>query len=249
MERDRRAASRSAGWLRTRTESGDRRASSVRTLLVAAQVAASVMLLVGATVLIGSLVKVLRVDPGFETTHGVAFDLSLSKDAYREFVGQRALVDRLDQALYAVNGVRGTCFTNAVPLEQGVQLCEHRRAVVVPVDVVERLRQAPERLAVHPAPVLVDAGLRALDQLGAAPAGAPDADDREQKREARRRRQSDIARLNLFLAERGEAAMLAELERCSVQGKIARLRRWLTEQPASSVRGAGAELPRQETTG
>jgi len=76
-----------------------------------------------------------------------------------------------------------------------------------------------------------------------------DADDRDQKREARRRRQADIARLSLFLAERGEAAMLGELERCSVQGKIARLRRWLTEQPAGSVRGAGAELPRQETTG
>jgi len=76
-----------------------------------------------------------------------------------------------------------------------------------------------------------------------------DADDRDAKREARRRRQSDIARLSLFLAERGEAAMLGELERCSVQGKIARLRRWLTEQPAGSVRGAGAELPRQETTG
>jgi hypothetical protein len=75
-----------------------------------------------------------------------------------------------------------------------------------------------------------------------------DSDDRDAKREARRRRQSDIARLNLFLAERGEAAMLSELERCSVQGKIARLRRWLTEQPAASVR-AGAELPRQETTG
>lgn len=76
-----------------------------------------------------------------------------------------------------------------------------------------------------------------------------DADDRAAKREARRRRQADIARLNLFLAERGEAAMLGEIERCSVQGKIARLRRWLTEQPPSSVRGAGAELPRQETTG
>jgi hypothetical protein len=76
-----------------------------------------------------------------------------------------------------------------------------------------------------------------------------DADDREKKRQARRRRQSDIARLCLFLAERGEAAMLSELERCSVQGKTTRLRRWLTEQPASSVRGAVSEVARQETIG
>ena len=76
-----------------------------------------------------------------------------------------------------------------------------------------------------------------------------DGDDRDAKREARRRRQLDIARLNLFLAERGEAVMLSELERCSVQGKITRLRRWLTEQPASSVRGAVSEPQRQEITG
>jgi hypothetical protein len=53
------------------------------------------------------------------------------------------------------------------------------------------------------------------------------------KREARRKRQADIARLSLFLAEWGEAGILGEFERCSVQGKIARLRRWLTELQAS----------------
>jgi hypothetical protein len=75
-----------------------------------------------------------------------------------------------------------------------------------------------------------------------------DSDDRGAKREARRRRLADVARLSLFRAVRGEATMLGELERCPVQGKIARLRRWLTEQPASSVR-APAEPSRQETTG
>jgi hypothetical protein len=36
-----------------------------------------------------------------------------------------------------------------------------------------------------------------------------------------------------FLAEWGEAGILGEFERASVQGKIARLRRWLTELQAS----------------
>jgi len=76
-----------------------------------------------------------------------------------------------------------------------------------------------------------------------------DDDDAGAKREARRRRQFDIARVSLYLAERGEAGILGEIERCSVQGKISRLRRWLTEQPPSSARGAGVELPKQETTG
>jgi hypothetical protein len=76
-----------------------------------------------------------------------------------------------------------------------------------------------------------------------------DDDDPGAKREARKRRQADIARLSLFLAERGETVILGEIERCPVQGKIARLRRWLTEQPPSSVRAPGVELPKQETTG
>jgi hypothetical protein len=59
-----------------------------------------------------------------------------------------------------------------------------------------------------------------------------DGDDAQAKREARRRRQSDIARVSLFLAEWGEAAILGEFERSSVQGKIVRLRRWLSELPA-----------------
>lgn len=58
-------------------------------------------------------------------------------------------------------------------------------------------------------------------------------EDAQAKREARRRRQSDIARVSLFLAEWGEAGILAEFERSSVQGKIARLRRWMMELPAS----------------
>jgi hypothetical protein len=59
-----------------------------------------------------------------------------------------------------------------------------------------------------------------------------DGDDAQAKREARRRRQSDIARVSLFLAEWGEAGILGEFERSSVQGKIVRLRRWLSELPA-----------------
>jgi hypothetical protein len=74
-------------------------------------------------------------------------------------------------------------------------------------------------------------------------------DDPGEKRRARKKRQTDIARVTLYLAERGEATILGEIERCSVQGKIARLRRWLTEQAPSAARAAVVELPKQETTG
>jgi hypothetical protein len=56
-----------------------------------------------------------------------------------------------------------------------------------------------------------------------------DGDDSEARRLARRQRQTDVAQLTLLLAERGEARLLAEIERCSVQAKIQRIHRWLTE--------------------
>jgi hypothetical protein len=78
--------------------------------------------------------------------------------------------------------------------------------------------------------------LRALKKrLGALEASASefervsDGDDSEARRLARRQRQTDVAQLTLLLAERGEARLLAEIERCSVQAKIQRIHRWLTE--------------------
>jgi hypothetical protein len=62
---------------------------------------------------------------------------------------------------------------------------------------------------------------------------AQDSDDTEFRRVARRQRQADVAQLNLLLAELGEASILMELERCSVQGKIDRLNRWLSERATS----------------
>jgi hypothetical protein len=59
---------------------------------------------------------------------------------------------------------------------------------------------------------------------------ACDEDDSSARRNARRQRQADVVQLNLLLAESGEAAILAELERCSVQGKIERMTRWLSER-------------------
>jgi hypothetical protein len=61
---------------------------------------------------------------------------------------------------------------------------------------------------------------------------ACDDDDSEARRLARRQRTIDVLQVNLFLAERGEASILGEIERSSVQGKIDRLKRWLTELEA-----------------
>lgn len=98
--------------------------------------------------------------------------------------------------------------------------------------VDERARRGPESALLGKGPLLAQrlADLEASAELFERVA---DGDDAQAKRDARRRRQSDIARVSLFLAEWGEAAILGEFERSSVQGKIVRLRRWLSELPAS----------------
>ncbi len=75
--------------------------------------------------------------------------------------------------------------------------------------------------------------LRALEASAEDFERASDSEDVEARRSARRRRQADVVQLNLLLAEFGEASILNEIERCSVQGKIERLGRWLRELDAS----------------
>jgi hypothetical protein len=131
----------------------------------------------------------------------------------------------------------------SVPLERAEQALSAFREYFS-----ERARRGPE-LSLAGKTRALEQRLQDLESSAELFERVADDDDAGAKREARRRRQSDIARVSLYLAERGEAGILGEIERCSVQGKIARLRRWLTEQPPSSARGAGVELPKQETTG
>src|SRR5690606_23756593 len=96
----------------------------------------------------------------------------------------------------------------------------------------ERSRRGPEAAQVGKGRLLAQR-LSELEASAEFFERVADGDDARAKRDARRRRQSDIARVGLCLAEWGEAGILGEFERSSVQGKITRLRRWLTELPAS----------------
>jgi len=75
--------------------------------------------------------------------------------------------------------------------------------------------------------------LRALEASAEDFQRVSDGEDPEARRIARRKRQAEVAQISLLLAEFGEASILSEIERCSVQGKIERLDRWLSEIDAS----------------
>jgi hypothetical protein len=95
-----------------------------------------------------------------------------------------------------------------------------------------RLQRGPDMVILGKSRAIKER-LRALEASAEDFERASDGEDAEARRVARRRRQSDVAQLNLLLAEFGEASILSEIERCSVQGKIERLGRWLTELDAS----------------
>jgi hypothetical protein len=76
-----------------------------RKLLVTAQVALSLLLLIGAGLFLRTLRNLHRIDPGFRTDHLVSFTVDPSLNGYK---GDRAvtLFDRLSEGLAGLPGVR-----------------------------------------------------------------------------------------------------------------------------------------------
>jgi putative ABC transport system permease protein len=121
------------GWRATRLDPGETlldggrgQAGSVSShrvgrALVAAQLAITVVLLVGAALLGRSLLRVLSVDPGFRTDHVVTMDLAVpsSDDPAAKARLWPFYADALDR-LRAIPGVGEVAAASAVPLDGGL---------------------------------------------------------------------------------------------------------------------------------
>jgi putative ABC transport system permease protein len=87
-----------------------------RGLLVAGQVALSIVLLIGATLLIKSLTRVFRVDPGFQTSNLLTMNIALPPTRYdtdeKKTVFYEQLVERAD----ALPGVRDAAIARTLPM-------------------------------------------------------------------------------------------------------------------------------------
>lgn len=88
--------------------------------IVAAQLAITLVLLVGAGLLGRSLLRALSVDPGFRTEHVITMDLSLP-GAYEggQKVQRAQLISELFARLRRLPGIEDVGGTNALPLETG----------------------------------------------------------------------------------------------------------------------------------
>ena len=91
----------------------------VRALLVVSEVALSLVLLVGAGLMIRSFSRLLAVDPGFKADHVLTAFVSLPSSKYPKREEQTAFFDRLLERLRNVPGVSAAALVTDIPLYGG----------------------------------------------------------------------------------------------------------------------------------
>ena len=89
-----------------------------RSLLVVGQVALSMVLLIGATLLIESLAHMYRVDPGFEASGLLTMKIALSPARYETDKKKAAFYEQITQRIGVLPGVRGVAFTLTLPMAE-----------------------------------------------------------------------------------------------------------------------------------
>jgi putative ABC transport system permease protein len=113
----------SSGQLSEALKEGGQRAGHgrdrLRSLLVVSEVALSLVLLVGAGLLIKSFARLLSVDKGFDPRHVLALDLSLPESKYPEPPQQAQFFQQVLERVAALPGVEGVASVSDIPLGDG----------------------------------------------------------------------------------------------------------------------------------
>jgi predicted permease len=101
-------------------EGGRGNAGSTRTrwmtgTMVVLELALTLVLLVGAGLMVRSFLNIYRLDIGIDTSHLVAMRIQLSDTKYKTPESRRAFYDRLGPKIAAIGGVESASFTTSVP--------------------------------------------------------------------------------------------------------------------------------------
>jgi putative ABC transport system permease protein len=102
-----------------RSGSGDRSGQRVRRVLVVAEVALALTLLVGAGLLVKSSARLSGVDPGFDPNDVLTFSLSLPHAKYPSDTAVNAFFDAVIPAIERIPGVRSAGATSVMPFGGG----------------------------------------------------------------------------------------------------------------------------------
>lgn len=98
---------------------GSLQGARARSALVVAQVGLSLMLLVGAGLMVQAFAGLLRQDPGFDPGSTLTFQVPLDGTSYPDQEATQVFHDRLSEQLKALPGVTAVGASNALPLTQG----------------------------------------------------------------------------------------------------------------------------------
>ena len=112
------AVSRRLGPRRAAISAGPRRLvhrSDLRRALIVAQVAASFVLLIGAGLMVRSLLKLTGVDPGFSSDHVLTMQIDMNFTKYRTLAERAAYLDRLLLRLQQIPGVATVGASGTIP--------------------------------------------------------------------------------------------------------------------------------------
>jgi len=99
-----------------RVESASRETLTLRGLLVAGEVALSVILVIGAVLLIRSLAQIYQVDPGFNANNAVAFTVTLPSARYPEAPARLRAVTEIERRLAELPGTVAVGATSTLAL-------------------------------------------------------------------------------------------------------------------------------------
>jgi putative ABC transport system permease protein len=92
------------------------RGNRIRSLLVIAEVAVSLILLIGAGLLINSFLRLRNVDPGFQTNNLLTMSIVLPQQKYPDQARRSAFYTELVSRIEAIPGVKSAAVTNWIPL-------------------------------------------------------------------------------------------------------------------------------------
>jgi putative ABC transport system permease protein len=129
-----------------RTVSSGRWQRGSRGMLVSAQIAAALMLLVAAALTIRSFGRLLAVDPGFDGSHVLSVQVALPPSRYAKPADIVTFADKLREQLIRIDGVRAAAAISLQPLS-GLLSTQDYRAAGQPEPPPDEIPQAHYRIA------------------------------------------------------------------------------------------------------
>jgi putative ABC transport system permease protein len=101
-----------------RTSTSDSRLFGLRNILVISEIALSLILLIGAGLMIRSFVSVISVDPGFNPKNVLTMKISLPRDKYADKQQVTNFYDQLLQRVSTLPGIESAGLMSLLPFEQ-----------------------------------------------------------------------------------------------------------------------------------